>query len=326
MTRVLGRSGIECSAIGMGCWAIGGPFFEGDTPVGWGHVDDTESTRAIYRALDLGVTLFDTADVYGAGHSEQVLGTALASQRSDVIIATKFSNVFDEQTRQIIGHDASPEYIEQACEASLKRLRTDYIDLYQFHDGMYPIEQIDEVLASLERLVEKGKIRSYGWSTDDPIRARTFARGAHCSAAQFQMNVLFDASPMVKTCEKLNLAGLTRGPLAMGLLSGKYTPESVLPDNDVRGPNAPDWMSFFKDGKPSDEFLTRLGQVRDILESNGRTLAQGALAWLLARSRVTIPIPGFKTLAQVEENADVLSLGGLSDREMQEIAALLETQ
>jgi aryl-alcohol dehydrogenase-like predicted oxidoreductase len=107
-TRPLGQSGIQVSAMGLGCWAIGGPFWRGQTPAGWGEVDDDESIAAIQRALDLGVTFFDTADVYGAGHSERVLGRALAGRRHQVVIATKFANIFDESTRQITGSDASP--------------------------------------------------------------------------------------------------------------------------------------------------------------------------------------------------------------------------
>jgi aryl-alcohol dehydrogenase-like predicted oxidoreductase len=308
----------------MGCWAIGGPFFDGDTPVGWGNVDDTESVRAIHRALDLGITLFDTADVYGAGHSERVLGRALGDDRRRVTVATKFGNVFDEQTRRITGQDASPEAIRRACEASLTRLGTDYIDLYQLHINMHPLEQVDEVVAELEKLVAEGRIRAYGWSTDDPERARAFARGEHCATAQFQMNVLSDAPAMVAACEELGLAGLNRGPLAMGLLTGKYTASSKLPENDVRGPRAPEWMSFFANGKPSHEFLSRLASIRAVLESDGRTLAQGALAWLLGRSRVSIPIPGFKTLAQVEENAGVLTAAPLTPAQLHEIAGLME--
>ena len=114
-TRVLGRSGIEISAMGLGCWAIGGPFWRGDVPIGWGDVDDNESIAAIQKALDLGVTFFDTADVYGTGHSEDVLARALAGRRREVVIATKFSNVFDATTRQVIGADASPSHIRQAA-------------------------------------------------------------------------------------------------------------------------------------------------------------------------------------------------------------------
>ena len=324
MTRTLGRSGIEVSAIGMGCWAIGGPAYRGETPVGWGEIDDAESERALHTAVDRGVTLFDTADVYGAGHSERLVGKTFSGMRDKVVIATKFANVFDEDTKQITGSNATPEYIRSACEASLKRLQTDYIDLYQFHDGGYPIEQADEVIETLEKLVDAGQIRAYGWSTDDPERARKFSEGGHCSAAQFQMNVLADAPAMVRVCEEAGLAGLNRGPLAMGLLSGKYSATSTLPADDVRGPNAPSWMRFFENGKPSAEFLERLEAVRDILTSNGRTLAQGALGWLLARSNVTLPIPGFKTVEQVKENAGVLEHGPLGPDEMGRINELLQ--
>ncbi|MFW6388241.1 MAG: aldo/keto reductase [bacterium] len=323
MTRTLGRSGIEVSAIGMGCWAIGGPAYRDDTPVGWGEVDDGESARSIQHAIDNGVTLFDTADVYGAGHSERVLGEAVKPVRERVVIATKFGNQFDEQTRKITGSSADPEYIRSACDASLGRLQTDYIDLYQLHLGGMELELVDDVVATLEELVAAGKIRSYGWSTDDAERARAFARGEHCAAAQFQMNVLADSPDMVSTCEELDLAGLNRGPLAMGLLSGKYGPESVLPDNDVRGPNAPPWMRFFAEGKPNQEFLDRLDRIREILTSNHRSLAQGALAWLLARSEKTLPIPGFKTTNQVEENAGAMHHGPLSPEQMSEISQLL---
>ena len=135
--RSLGRSGVEVSSLGMGCWAVGGPFWEGDIPLGWGDVDDDESIRAIHSALDFGINFFDTSDVYGAGHSEGVLGKALDGRRDKAVIATKFGNVFNEETRQVLGSSASPEHIHVACEASLRRLNTEYIDLYQFHLNDY---------------------------------------------------------------------------------------------------------------------------------------------------------------------------------------------
>ncbi len=158
-TRKLGRSGIIVSALGMGCWAIGGPFWRDGTPSGWGEVNDSASMEALERGLDLGVTFFDTADVYGCGHSERLVGQVMASRRQDVVIATKFGNVFDEQTKQIVGASGEPDFIRRACEASLRRLNTDYIDLYQFHKGDYPLQRADEVVETLERLVDEGKIR-----------------------------------------------------------------------------------------------------------------------------------------------------------------------
>ncbi len=321
MRRRLGRSGHEVSGLGLGCWAIGGPFWRGENPVGWGDVDDTESRRAIHRGLDLGVTLFDTADVYGAGHSERVLGEALRGRRHEVVIASKFGNVFDEATKQITGADASPAYIRRACEASLRRLQTDYLDLLQMHIDPPP-ETVPDVLDTLEALVSAGKIRGYGWSTDDSEKARRFAEGPHCTAVQFNFNVLQDNPAMLALLDEHDLAGLNRGPLAMGLLTGKFTADSRLPDDDIRGAGAP-WMQQFQDGRPNPEWLARIDAVREILTSNGRSLAQGALAWIWGRSAHTLPIPGFRTVAQVEENARALELGPLTPEQMQEVDAIL---
>jgi len=323
LRRKLGRSGIDVSALGMGCWAIGGPVWAGETPLGWGKVDDEESIRAVHAALDLGVNFFDTADVYGAGHSEKVLARAFADHRSDVIIASKFSNVFNETTKQIIGADASPEYIRQACEASLRRLNTDYIDLYQFHDNGYPPDQADPVRETLEDLVKEGKIRAYGWSTDFADRVEIFAQGENCTAIQLQLNVLDDNASVIQLCEKYDLAAINRGPLAMGLLSGKYTAETKPSLEDVRGEKSPGWMKYFKDGKPNPDWLRKMEAVREILASNGRTLSQGAIAWLWARSEQTIPIPGFRTVEQVEENCGALQFDPLTREQMQEIETLL---
>ncbi len=324
LTRKLGRSDIEVSAIGMGCWAIGGPFWSGDTPVGWGEVDDNESIRAIHCALDLGITFFDTANVYGTGHSERILARAFEGRRGKVVIATKFGNQFDESTRQIIGSDASPEYIRQACKASLQRLNTDYIDLYQLHLNDYDVEKAGAVRDTLEELVSEGKIRAYGWSTDFPERAQVFAKGPNCATVQHQMNVLEDAGPMIALCEELNLASINRGPLAMGLLTGKYRADTKLASNDVRGENSPEWLQYFKDGHPNPEWLNKREAIKEILTSNGRTLAQGALAWLWGRSEQTIPIPGFRTVRQVEENCAAMQFGPLTAGQMSEINQILE--
>ena len=324
MKRTLGRSEIEVSALGMGCWAIGGPFWSGETPNGWGEVDDEESIRAIHKALDLGVNLFDTANVYGAGHSERVLGRAFDGRRTQVVIATKFNAVFDETTRQVTGADTSPEGIRSACEASLRRLNTDYIDLYQFHDNGYPAEKAAPIRETLEELVQEGKIRSYGWSTDFPERAQVFAQGPKCSAVQLQLNVLDDNPAMIALCEKENLAALNRGPLAMGLLTNKYTTEIKVAANDVRGEKSPEWMKYFKDGKPSPEWAAKRDAIREILTSKGRSISQGALAWNWARSEKTLPIPGFRTVAQVQENAGAMQFGPLTTEQMNEIDRLLE--
>jgi aryl-alcohol dehydrogenase-like predicted oxidoreductase len=324
MKRTLGRSEIEVSALGMGCWAIGGPFWSDETPIGWGDVDDEESIRAIHIALDLGVNLFDTANVYGAGHSERVLARAFDGRRTQVVIATKFNALFDENTRQVTSWSStSPESIRNECEASLRRLNTDYIDLYQFHDNVYPAEKAAPIRDTLEELVKEGKIRSYGWSTDFPERAQVFAQGPKCSAVQLQLNVLDDNPDMIALCEKENLAALNRGPLAMGLLTNKYTTEIKIAADDVRGEKSPEWMKYFKDGKPNPEWAAKRDAIREILTSKGRSIAQGALAWNWARSEKTLPIPGFRTVVQVQENAGAMQFGPLTIEQMQEINKLL---
>ncbi len=324
MKRTLGRSGIEVSALGMGCWAIGGPFWDGETPLGWGQVDDEESIRAVHAALERGVNFFDTANVYGAGHSERVLARAVSGRRSQVVIATKFNAVFDEGTRQVMGADISPQGIRTACEDSLRRLDTDYIDLYQFHDNGFPAENAAPVRETLENLVQAGKIRAYGWSTDFVDRAGVFAQGPKCTSIQLQLNVLDDNPAMIAFCEQHNLAAINRGPLAMGLLTGKYTPTTQVSADDVRGQKSPQWMKYFKNGQPNPDWLAMRDAILEILTSRGRTVAQGALAWNWARSPQTIPIPGFRTVKQVEENAGAMEFGPLTPEQMSRIEAILK--
>jgi aryl-alcohol dehydrogenase-like predicted oxidoreductase len=323
MARVLGQSGIEVSEIGFGCWAMGGPVSLDGKPDGWGHVDDDQSVAAIRRALDLGITLFDTADVYGAGHSEQVLGRALAGRRDEVVIATKFGYTFDAGQQAITGEDASPGYIRQACRASLRRLATDRIDLYQLHLGDLPLTRAQDAASTLDELVADGLIHGYGWSTDDPQRAAGFAKDTRCAAIQHELNVLADTPDMLSVCDTCGLASINRGPLAMGLLTGKYTAVSQLPADDVRA--AQPWVGYFTSGRPAPEWLARLEAIREVLARGGRTLAQGALCWLLARSSRTVPIPGIRTVRQAEQNAVALRLGPLSQEDMNEITRLLVT-
>jgi aryl-alcohol dehydrogenase-like predicted oxidoreductase len=316
MYRQLGRSGITVSALGMGCWAIGGPHSRQGSPVGWGQVNDEESLRALRRSFELGVTFYDTADVYGCGHSEKLLAQALGGHRDEIIIATKAGYTYEEETRLAPGENGSPDYIRWACEQSLRRLQTDRIDLYQFHLGDYPMEKAGEVRDVFEELVQAGKVRTIGWSTDDPERAEFFAQSPHCTAIQQAFNLFGGNEQTLAVCEKYELASVLRGPLGMGLLTGKFSADSSLPDDDVRS----GWN--FQSG-PTAENLARLEQVRDVLTEGGRTLAQGALAWLWARSPAMIPIPGFKTTAQVEENAGAIEHGPLSESQMSRISELL---
>ena len=318
--RTLGRSGIEISAMGLGCWAVGGS--------GWGGgADDDQSIRGIHKGLEMGVNFFDTADAYGDGHSEDILARALTGRRDQAVIATKFGYRTTEATRQRPGGTTDPQSIRELCEESLRNLQTDYIDLYQFHMNDYDPERAGEVRDTLEELVASGKIRTYGWSTDYPAGARVFAQGANCSAIQVELNVIDDAPDILAVCDEFNLAAINRGPLAMGLLTGKYTPTSgVLPADDVRGPNAPEWMKYFKDGQPNPEWLDKVNAIGEVLRSGGRTLAQGAVAWLWARSEHNIPIPGFRTVAQAEENCGALAFGALTEAQMRQIDEVLGRQ
>ncbi|MDL2079090.1 aldo/keto reductase [Streptomyces sp. GXMU-J15] len=322
--RALGHSGIRVSALGLGCWAIGGEFSTPDgQPLGWGRVDDEESVRAVRRALDLGVTFFDTADTYGAGHSERVLGRALGARRGEVVVATKWGNVFDERSRVLLGSDDSLDHARRALTGSLRRLGTDYIDLYQFHVSDADPGRGAELRDLCEEFVREGLVRAYAWSTDDPGRAAVFGAGAHCAAVQHRLNVLQDAPEMLALCEGEGLASVNRSPLAMGLLAGKRGAGEALEAGDIRSA-PPAWLEGFSAGGAADpEWLKRVHAVRDVLTSGGRTLAQGALAWIWGRSALTVPIPGFRTVAQVEENAGAIGKGPLTPAQLKEIDGIL---
>ncbi len=323
MNRNLGRSNIGINAIGMGCWAIGGEWKFDTQAAGWGTVNDLESIAAIQAAVEMGVTFFDTAANYGAGHSEVILGKALGANRAKVVIATKFGYGVDEAQKVVSGVFCSPDDIRSSCAASLRRLQTDYIDLFQLHVGNYPIADAHEIRDTLEQLVQEGQIRAYGWSTDDTARAEVFASGKHCVAIQHQENIFEDNAAMLELVERHQLSSINRGPLGMGILTGKFSSGASFEGSDIRHVS-PEWMAYFKNGQPNAEWLAKLEGIREILCAGGRTLAQGALAWLLARSEQTIPIPGFRTVKQVQENAAVLAQGALSKAQMQEIAVLLQ--
>jgi aryl-alcohol dehydrogenase-like predicted oxidoreductase len=325
--RTLGRSGIQVSALGMGCWAIGGPWNFDVGPAGWSAVDDAESLRAIEHALALGVNLFDTAANYGAGHSERLLGKAFKGRRDRVVIATKFGYRIDEAARVIHFYGDKEDdsdvagHVRESLEASLRRLDTDYIDVYQLHVWGLSIERALAARDVLEELVKEGKVRTYGWSTDRTDAVRAFSTSPRCGVVQQQLSVLDGNAELLALCEELDLASLNRGPLGMGLLTGKFAPDSTFKDDDVR--RHADWHPGFKNGKPTQKWLDSLEAVRGVLTSGGRTLAQGALAWIWARSEKTVPIPGFKTVAQVDENAKAMHFGPLTPDQMKEIDTLL---
>jgi len=328
MKRILGRSGIEISALGLGCWAIGGPFqrtADGKEffPMGWGQVDEIESIRAIHTALDLGVNFIDTANNYGTGHSEVVIGKALQGRRDKVVLATKFGSVFDESKKIHYDQDedfiVTPEIIRLACEESLRRLQTDYIDLYQFHIGTYDETRALNVRNVLDELVTEGKIRTFGWSTDHPHLAAIFAESDNCTAIQHKLNVLNPADEMLTLCNKKDLASINKSPLNSAFLTGKFHEGYKFSEDDGR--NGFDWKSDIM-----QERLALVDSVKEILTSDGRTMAQGALAWIWACSEQTVPIPGFKTAVQIEENARAMEFGPLTKSQMDEISKILQEQ
>ncbi|HXF63838.1 MAG TPA: aldo/keto reductase, partial [Caldilineaceae bacterium] len=186
-------------------------------------------------------------------------------------------------------------------------------------------EEVDGIIETLEQLYAEGLIRGYGISTDEPEAARRFVKGPNCIAIQHDLNVLRDAQELLALCEQHNLASVSRSPLAEGLLSGKYPADFVFPADDFRGAGHK-WIVYFENGRPSPAYLAGLAAVREILTSQGRSLVQGALAWIWARSDKTIPIPGFKTVAQVEENCAALAFGPLTPAQMAEIEQLLRRE
>ncbi|HYP21003.1 MAG TPA: aldo/keto reductase [Chloroflexia bacterium] len=321
--RRLGRSGIEVSPLGLGCWAIGGPVTlangEERSPFGWGHVDDEEAVRAIRRAIDLGVNFFDTANNYGAGHSERQLGRGIAGHRGEVVVCTKFATVFDEETSSVYFDremDLTFDSIRETCEASLRRLNTDYIDLYLLHNGSLDPERVPPVLDHLERLVGEGKIRWYGWSTDHADRAPAFAKGPHCTAIEFRLNLIYDNRDMLAVCDEHDLAAVIKSPLNSGLLSGKFTADTTFPDDDGRK-----GLSF-REGLGAER-LRQIEAMRDTMTLDGRTMAQASLGYIWARSERTIPIPGFKTVAQVEENAAAIHCGPLTQQQVRRLDEIM---
>jgi aryl-alcohol dehydrogenase-like predicted oxidoreductase len=325
LKRRLGRSGLRVSAMGLGCWAIGGPlwYMDGNTrcPLCWGNIDDKESIRAIQRAMDLGINYFDTADSYGAGHSEEILGKAVEGRRGDVVISTKFGDLFESETRTWLGHGhpngkVTRDYVRKACDASLRRLGTDYIDLYFFHWKEYDTELAADLVSVLEELVDENKIRYYGWSTPYKEQALVFTEGKHCTSMQYNYNI-FERNPdMLAYCRENNLGTVARGPLAMGILTGKYTKNSKLPENDVRSR----WN--LKEGRIAQQ-LEMLDAIREVLTEDGRTFPQAALGWLWALGPQVVPISGFKTVKQVEDNLKALVYGPLSPRQMRDIDDIL---
>lgn len=202
--------------------------------------------------------------------------------------------------------------VERKCEASLRRLGFECIDLYLLHRRDYPLEQASEMMDILENLVRAGKIRYYGWSTDDVERARLFAGGEHCTAIEHRLNVFNDNPEMLDLCREQDLVSLSRVPLLMGMLAGRWSPETKLEQGDPRA-------KWFED-VGYRKVLACVQQLESYLTSGGRTYVQGALGWIWSRSPLTIPLPGFRSTEQMQELVQAQQFGPLPPDVMQAIA------
>ncbi len=309
--------GRKIPRLGLGGWPIAGPFYAGDVQLGYARIDDRDAVALVRRAADAGIAFFDTAAVYGAGHSETLFGEALGN-RSDVVVATKFGPVFDEVSKQVTGEDLGPGAAARHVEQSLRRLKRERIDLYQLHVNSAPVEVAAAVFDELDELIKQGKIGAYGWSTDFPARADAVAHRPGFVAVQHAMNLFFDAPSMMKTIDRHGLISINRSPLAMGALGGEIGRTTELPADDIRRNNFP-WMEYFREGRVAPEMSRRLDRIRDLLTVGGRTVAQGALGWLWAKSPRTLPIPGMRSITHLESAIGAIRHGPLPAAIMAEI-------
>jgi aryl-alcohol dehydrogenase-like predicted oxidoreductase len=313
--RRLGRSGVRVSPLGLGTARMAGLGWRDDLAPQDPFQARRDAVRQIQAAVDLGVTLFDTADSYGQGFCESVLGEALQGRREGIVVVTKFGE--DPVPDQDDPWSLDRGTVQRKCEASLGRLKAECIDLYLLHRRDYPLERAPELMEVLEDLVRAGKIRYYGWSTDDVDRARLFARGEHCIAIEHRLNVFNDNVAMLDLCREQDLASLNRVPLLMGVLAGRWSPETKLAEGDPRA-------EWFQD----QQFLKVLAwahQIEPYLTRDGRSCAQGALGWIWARSPLTIPVPGFRSMEQMQALVQARQFGPLPSDAMEAIAERLKS-
>ncbi|BDE06787.1 aldo/keto reductase [Vulcanimicrobium alpinum] len=276
-------------AVGLGCMGMS-EFY--------GHADDAESIRTIHRALDLGVTLLDTADMYGLGKNEELVGRAIAGRRDRVVLATKFGIVRDPNDPAKRGVNGRPEYVRRQCEASLARLRVDCIDLYYQH-RVDPQTPIEETVGAMQELVEAGKVRFLGLSEAAPATIRKAAATATITALQSEYSLYtrdVEENGVLATVRELGIGFVPYSPIGRGVLSGTIRGESDFAGDDFRR-TVPRFQ-----GSNLEQNLRIVARLKEIAAELGVTPAQLALAWVLAQGDDLVPIPGTKRVTYVEEN------------------------
>jgi len=323
--RKLGRTGLRVSEVAFGAWAIGGPSALGDTQIGWGKVDDATSVRALEAAVDAGVNFFDTADVYGAGHSEELIGRTFAGRRDRIIISSKVGNRVGPDNKWF--KDFSPAWINEAIEGSLKRLQTDYVDLYHLHSPGADFVYTDEIVNALDALKKQGKIRFYGVSltpagrgirpSDQGLR---ILKTGKCDFFQVVYNML-EREPedeLLPACQRENVGIIARVPLASGFLTGKFGPDARFPEDDHRRAKYPP--------DKVRETVDKVERLRFLVEGKDKTLAQAALQYCLSHPAVSTVIPGAKTPDQARDNAAASDRVLLAREELSKVRELVPSE
>lgn len=290
--RKLGHSTLGVSALGLGCMSMSGTY---------GKSDDAQSIAVIHRALDLGMNLLDSADMYGWGHNEELVGRALRGRRAGVVLATKFGQVRSPDGANLI--DGRPDHVLRACDASLRRLGVDEIDLYYQH-RVDPTVPIEETVGAMARLVERGKVRCLGLSEAAPATIRR-AHAVHpIGAVQLEYSLLYrqPAEEALLTCRELGITLVAYSPLGRGFLSGRIQTAAEIPEDD-RKRQHPRFQ-----GENFDHNRRLVGRIEAIAREKGVTPSQLVLAWLLAQGDDVVPIPGTKRMAYLEENLGALEV------------------
>jgi len=309
--RTLGKTGLKVSEVGFGAWAIGG----NDHGNSYGPTDDKVSLEAVERAFELGCNFYDTADVYGHGHSEELLGQALRDHRKQVILATKVGGDFYHDPPRM---NFNPDYLEFALAKSCERLQTDYIDLYQLHNPPAQLLKTGKIFESLEKLKDSRRIRDYGVSIRDPQEGLLSMKYGQPAAIQVVFNLLRQEAKnqLFQAAREQNVAIIAREPLSNGFLTGKFTIDSTFPSGDIRSNFPRKYLAG----------LIRASQQLRLLESKTRTLAQASIRFALDHKDVSTVIPGAKTPQQTEENIKASELPSLTGEELLRIRILREQE